>query len=406
MRATISEIGNAIRQAAIYPPIRNLAAKWAARAAPKDFEGQLNEIYQAFIKRCRYVMDPARRELLTASPEALYKLVLAGDGVGLGEGRGAGDCDCMAAALGALCESVGFPVVITTTADRGAPPGSLYGHVFIHARTPYGKWVTMDPVLYSWAHDYGRKRFGDITKWSRIAHWDQNGRLLSQRGNYKNLGVTEGSFMYGIPSVDRWQDQGLMGLAGSPEETPVDWDNVVMGFGDASPDWGMIDGTALAGIGVETGEEEDWGGVMGVRTPMLEVSPEDYTYISFCGVPYTGMFALGDDGEMYTYDGTLGRGFFRRLFRKIRRGVKKVAKKIRKGIRAVIKRLPFGKFLLKIAGKIRKIAMKIVRPLVKFVGKWASKLAPIAAIIPGYGTAIAAGLAAALRFISAASAFS
>jgi hypothetical protein len=39
--------------------------------------------------------------------------------------------------------------------------------------------------------------------------------------------------------------------------------------------------------------------------------------------------------------------------------------------------------------------MKVVKPLMKFVGKWASKLAPIAAMIPGYGTAIAAGLAAA-----------
>ena len=36
--------------------------------------------------------------------------------------------------------------------------------------------------------------------------------------------------------------------------------------------------------------------------------------------------------------------------------------------------------------------MKIVKPLVKFVGKYASKLAPIAALIPGYGPAIAAGL--------------
>ena len=36
--------------------------------------------------------------------------------------------------------------------------------------------------------------------------------------------------------------------------------------------------------------------------------------------------------------------------------------------------------------------MKIVKPLVKFVGKYAAKLAPIAAFIPGFGPAIAGGL--------------
>ena len=70
----------------------------------------------------------------------------------------------------------------------------------------------------------------------------------------------------------------------------------------------------------------------------------------------------------------------------------KVRKRIKAGLRKVISKLPGGKTILKIAGKIKKVAMKIVKPLVKFVGKYASKLAPIAALIPGYGPAIAAGL--------------
>ena len=77
--------------------------------------------------------------------------------------------------------------------------------------------------------------------------------------------------------------------------------------------------------------------------------------------------------------------------------VRKVGRRIRKGLRRVIKRLPGGKVLLKIGGRIRKMAMKVVRPMAKVVGKWAGKLAPIARFIPGYGPAISAGLRVAGR---------
>lgn len=208
------------------------------------------------------------------------------------------------------------------------------------------------------------------------------------RGGNTMLGST--------PSIETWEDRGLAGIV-DDESTgmPLAWETVgPTGFGDAIDDMGWIDGSALAGIGVEV-EEQNWGGLIGARTPMLEVSPEDFTYVSFCGEPYDGMMAFGDDGEIYEYDGTLGRGFFKRLFKKIGSGIRKVGQRIKKGITKVLKKSRFGRFLLKIGRGIKKIAMKIVGPLMKFVGKWASKLAPIAALIPGYGTAISAGLAAA-----------
>ena len=102
MTRTIREIGKAIHGGSTYPPIRNLAAMIAARARPKDFLGQLKHVYSDFLKRWRYVRDPLTRELITASPEAIYRLVLAGDGIGVGEGRGAGDCDCATVALGSM----------------------------------------------------------------------------------------------------------------------------------------------------------------------------------------------------------------------------------------------------------------------------------------------------------------
>lgn len=393
-RETIRQIGKAIRAASVYPPIRNLAAKIAARARPKDFLGQLEHIYKDFLGRWRYVRDPVSKELVTAGPEAVYKLVLAGDGIGMGEGIGAGDCDCVTVALGAMLEATGFPIRIATTADKNAQPGPLFGHVFIQAHVPNTGWVTMDPVLHP------KKRFGDIANYSRIGLWDLSGRLLGTQGNTRGL---HGGTMRGLgddmPSVDYWDDSGYMGLAGlagEADEMPDDWSTVgPMGFGNLVGSMGMIDSQALYGLGVEVDDEDiqDWGGMMGVRTPMLEVSPDDYMYMSFVGTPYSGMMALGDDGELYAYDGSLG--FFKKLFKRIKRGVKKVGRRIKKGIKKVLKKSKFGRFLLKIGGKIKKIAMKIVRPLMKFVGKWASKLAPIAAMIPGYGTAIAAGLAAA-----------
>jgi len=393
MRATIREIGKAIRRGSTYPPIRNLAAMVAARAPAKDFLGQLEAIYTDFLGRWRYVRDPVSRELVTASPEAIYRLVLAGDGVGVGEGRGAGDCDCATVALGAMLEATGFPIRICTTADKSAPPGPLFGHVFMQAHVQGIGWITMDPVLHP------KKKFGDTANYSRIAYWDLSGRLMGSSGNVRGL---NGDAMYGyglgneMPEVDQWQDIGFGYLAGDDGMEPEDWSTVgPMGFGALTGNYGIIDGAALAGIGVEV-EEDDWGGgLMGARTPMLEVNPNDYMYMSFVGRPYSGMLAMGDDGEMYAYDGSLGRGFFKKLFKKVKRGIKKVRRRIKKGIRKVLKKSKFGRFLLKVGGKIKKIAMKIVKPLMKFVGKWASKLAPIAALIPGYGTAIAAGLAAA-----------
>lgn len=361
----------------------------AARAGPKDFLGQLESLYTDFLDHWRYVRDPVSRELITASPEAIYRLVMAGDGVGVGEGIGAGDCDCATVAMGAMLEATGFPVRIATTADRASGPGPLFGHVFIQALVPDGGWVTLDPVLHP------RKKFGDIANYSRIGIWNLDGRLLRTEGNSRGL---HGDTMYSseeIPPIDQWQDVGFSGFGSAEESMPDDWSTVgPMGFGSLVGQMGLISGAALAGIGVEV-DEEDYGGMLGARTPMLEISPDDYLYMSFVGKPYHGMFAMGDDGELFQYDGTLGRSFFKRLLKKARKKIKRVARRIKKSLRSVVKRLPFGKKLLKIAGKIKAIAMKVVRPLVKFVGKYASKLAPICAMIPGYGTAIAAGLAAA-----------
>lgn len=397
MKETLRQIGAAIRRASVYPPIRNHAAALATTAGPKDFMGQLRAIYVDFIRRWRYVKDPATKELLTASPEAIWRLTMAGDGVGVGRGRGAGDCDCATTALGAMLEAVGFRTRLGTTADKKSPPGHLFGHVFIQAQVPGRGWVTVDPVL----HPY--RPFGATANNSRIAWWDLDGNMLGYRGNYIGLGEAQEENMEML-GIDQWTDYGLGGIGETDESgssEPVEWSTIGLknwGWMDTPQGkrstvamYDIIDGARLNGLCAEVDQNDDWGGGY-ARTPMLELALDDYAYIQENGRPYDGMMALGDTGEVYYYDGSLGRGFFRKLARRIKRKVKKVARRVKRGIRKVLKKSKFGRFLLKVGAKIKKIAMKVVRPLIKFVGKYAAKLAPIAALIPGFGPAVAGGL--------------
>jgi hypothetical protein len=178
MKETIRQIGSAIRRASVYPPIRNYAAAIASTARPKDFVGQLRAVYDDFTRRWRYVRDPVSKELLTASPEAIWRLTMAGDGVGVGRGYGAGDCDCVTTALGAVLEAIGFRTRIATTAPVHSPPGRLFGHVFIQAQVPRFGWVTVDPVLHP------LRSFGAITPHARIAFWNLDGQMIGVRGNF------------------------------------------------------------------------------------------------------------------------------------------------------------------------------------------------------------------------------
>ena len=179
MRKTIRLIGQAIRRASTYLPIRNHAASLATLARPKDYLGQVRAIYEDAVRHWRYVRDPLTRELLTFGPHELWTLVLAGDGRGVGRGRGAGDCDCIAAAVGAELESIGFPVRIAVTAPPHASPGPLFGHVFVQAQVPRHGWVTVDPVVHP------RHGFGYTPSHSRIAFFDLAGNLLGARGNIR-----------------------------------------------------------------------------------------------------------------------------------------------------------------------------------------------------------------------------
>jgi len=380
MRRTLERIGQAIRAGSQYLPIRNYAAALATSAGPKDYLGQATAIYDDLTKRrWRYVKDPVGAELVTYSPQALYSLVLGGDGVGVGAGKGAGDCDCVTALSGALLESIGIKTRLGVTAPMTAGPGRLMSHVFIQGLIPKKGWLTFDPVLYP------LRPLGSITDHSRLALFDLAGNLIGRYGNATPdlQGEKEGIDMYNEQMPGEFTDQGPYLGFGETNEMPDDWRKYgLRDYGVHAERLGILGGGGL----LAEASYEYVDGQLVSRSPMLELAAEDWEYVRQGNRPYDGMLALGDDAAVYQYDG-LG-GFFKKLWG----GIKKVGHRIASGAKKLIRKLPGGKYLIRLGQKIFKVAMKFVRPLMKFVGKYAAKLAPVAALIPGYGPAIAAAL--------------
>lgn len=395
MRETIRIIGSAIQDGAKYLPIRNHAAALATTAEPKDYLGQLNAVYDSFVKNWRYVKDPFGHELVTRSPNALYNLVIGGgpNDPGIGRGKGAGDCDDATAALGAQLMSIGFPIRIAVTSNPGSKPGPYFSHVFAQASVPGVGWISVDPVPHP-VHGLGYTPVN-----SRIAHYDLNGNLLDYSGNVRGLlgdltqEVNEMETQL-IPDVTMIPDWGpSVGLAGYDDgQEPLDWrQHVLKDFGIYSEHLGIMSGEGL-NLAAEVEYIRAPDGSYVARTPMLELAPDDYAFVrQYKFVPH-GTMALGDNGEIYRYEYSGLGGFFKRLFKKAKSVVKKVASKVGGAVKKVLKKIPGGKYLVKLGEKVWKIANKFVKPLIKFVGKYAAKLAPVAALIPGYGPAIAAGL--------------
>lgn len=195
--------------------------------------------------------------------------------------------------------------------------------------------------------------------------------------------------MHEFPHLSQWQDYGLGGDDTGTQE-PEDWRMYgIPEYGAYSEMLGVISGDEIPPIAIEV-DQGLYGNQVLARTPMLDLTPKDYNYIKLLRKPYAGMLGLGDDGMVYEYDDTLG--FFTKIYKAAKSAVKSVGRRIKKGASSLLKRIPGGKYLIKLGKKIHKIASKLVKPLTKFVGKYAAKLAPVAALIPGYGPAIAAGL--------------
>jgi len=386
-RFTVDLVAKAIRDSSSYLPIRNLAASIATRARPKDYFGQVKAIYDDFVQRWRYVKDPVGVETLAASPRAIFYLVLNGNGQGTGGGLGAGDCDDAACGVGSMLAAIGMPVRIVTSRNPRATRG-LFSHIFVQTLVPGHGWISIDPV------GHPLHGFAWTPPHSAIAIWDINGQQIAGDdllGDASGEGFTmlHGYGFLGSSDDYNWDEAPLPVEVG---DDPLPWDVYgLAGFGSYIDSMGYIEGGR--GYMIEVDESNRYGNSDYYRTPMLEMAPGPYELANRFGVVLDGTLALGDDGSVYQYEG-LG-GFFKKIFSKAKSVVKHVGKKIIKGGEKLLKKTKFGRGIIRLKNKVIGVAMKLVKPLLKIVGKWAPKLAPIAAMIPGFGTVVAGYLTAA-----------
>lgn len=171
LKSTIELIGRGIKNGAVYVPLRIHAARIASQAKPKDYYGQVQAIYNDFVKRWRYVQDPLGTELVTVTGPEIYQQILGAD---RSSSHGFGDCDDATVACGSMLRSIGFEVAICTV-QRPIGAG-LFSHVFLLVNIPGAKWISFDPVGFP-AH-----QLGWTPPYRRLAVWSLEGKLLHLRG--------------------------------------------------------------------------------------------------------------------------------------------------------------------------------------------------------------------------------
>lgn len=354
--ATIQIMGQAIQDASLYVPLRNYAASLASLAPPHDFLGQLENIYNDVIEHWRYVRDPLTAETMVTTGPEILQFVLGFDG-GVGRGFGASDCDDIAIALGALLLSVGFPVRIVTSSEYESP--DQWSHVFVQAQLPSGQWCTIDPVLHP------MRGFGEIVDSPALGYWDLNGNMVSKTAL---SGISSVQYpIFDVSEISYWGSE----------------------FGNCVDTMGYIDSGDLE---IELGPLDRCSSGEYV-VPLLTISPNDFEYLSTVGTPYPGMKALGTSGYIYEWS-TLPpisglSGPFRRFFRRIGRGIKRALTAVWHGVERIFQATKFGRWILRVKDRLIDFAVKVVTPLANFLRRYAPALAPMVAVIPGIGPALA-----------------
>lgn len=176
LKATIKLIGDGIKDATGFVPMRQYAGSVASLAPARDFLSQLGELYDDITEnKWRYVFDPVGIELVALTGPRIMDSVL---GFGVPKpGRGFGDCDEATSAMAGAAQSIGLPATMITIA--GPVSNALWDHIFPQIWLPdKKKWMTADPVVYP------RHRLGWTAPHSRFARWDLNGTLLEFGGSF------------------------------------------------------------------------------------------------------------------------------------------------------------------------------------------------------------------------------
>lgn len=175
-RDVLARMGTTAREAAETYTLREWAARLATEAAPRDYLGQLRELYRGILARWRYVREPG--EWIHGSAPSLLAHVLGlkysaphqdPRDVDLADTpyeKGWGDCDDVATLVAAGVLALGMHAYFRVTQSEGG------AHVAVVAHTPKGERVTIDPVGHP---DHG---FGWQLEGGRSYLYDLDGRCL------------------------------------------------------------------------------------------------------------------------------------------------------------------------------------------------------------------------------------
>jgi hypothetical protein len=164
---TLAQMGQTATAAADTYTLREWAARLATRAKPKDYRGQLEQLYRGIIGRWKYVLEDG--EWIHGTPRSLLGTVLGADynccptcptaercDVEKTKWResGWGDCDDVSTLTAAGVLSLGMRPLWRVSAGSDGR-----AHVSVAAVTPGGEVVQLDPVGHP-EHPFGWAQTG------------------------------------------------------------------------------------------------------------------------------------------------------------------------------------------------------------------------------------------------------
>lgn len=223
---------------------RAVAIVQRAQVEAKDYQGELQALWDWSAQNLRYTRDPATAELVH-SAELLLDLIAAG--------AGAGDCDDQSVLLGALAASIGQQVQIRIVGDKP----EQFRHV--HLRIKAGqRWISAD--LTAWPkHDLG---YEPKAPFARVFTLD--GKELSPMYVGTLQGLGEGPFEMSEDDIAHYV--GQLGYEGYD----ITDDGQVLGFSSEQDDNGLgFFGPFKDVVGAVTGVASSAGEVMSNAAPVV-----------------------------------------------------------------------------------------------------------------------------------------
>lgn len=358
-------MGQAAREAADTYTMREWASRLATLARPKDYVGQLEQLYQGIIDRWRYVQEHG--EWVPGSARTVLGQVL-GAKYNLGPScpspdrcdvertewthKGWGDCDDVATLAAAGAISIGaIPFFRVARGNHGA-------HVSVTARTPKGELVELDPVghpdhSFNWAID---------APGVQINHYDMEGRAVALLGAEPMQPMPYQNFAPQLMGAAQ-QMYGATEPLGEIEEGPP--------------------GTYMAGVEGVTHQLDTPQLAMvhptDTRGPRVLAMPEWHARLFMKGLAWDGTPAIDQYGDEWTYEGDLDvwmpaevynqraqalgyygwdygrrrrRGRLRKRLRKVGKRVKKVFRKVARVGRRILSKVLRSKVVQAILSRL------------------------------------------------------